>query len=252
MWFFGGGKAEAIARAWTQGSKSDAAGSLGPRYFEHLFLRTSGRFAQIEPSRDTAWSERKLGMQASTYFYVARCVPEFGDGIALFRAPRDRLAGHVVPFDTGGLAQGHVRIKQVGARKMTPADVYRDSRIELKNAVATFVEWIESSFRGVADYVRGTQPSRPRVADIVIGSKTDARAWTWEVSVPRAETRARELVPERIVVRTGTSEEFKDWVIENAPVADRDKELYLRRLGRTMMESSDPVGVTLARLEKMR
>jgi len=66
----------------------------------------SSATAIFNPKCTTRQNELVLGMPACAYAYLGKTVPDFGDAALAF--PFDDIAGHMSPFDTGGLVE-HIK-----------------------------------------------------------------------------------------------------------------------------------------------
>lgn len=228
--------------AWVQGMREQRP-SLGGSmpWMELLYRRTVGDLLNIPAAPKTKKAEESLSLQRSVYYYVGRCNPDFGE-LVVAHTDRSHAAPReieVTPFDTGGLALGHIqtlRPMDADGRR----NLVRDHTYTWDGYVAPIDSWLGTAFASSEDYIRGVPPRQPAVADVPIDRDED-RTWTWEGRVEARDYGGPPIRPAKIIVKTGHQNLYIEWM-RKARVLNMDASLEHIRWFRSVVEEVvDPV-----------
>lgn len=148
-----------------------------------------------DPDCTTRRNEAALGIPASSYAYLGKTVPDFGD--VGFAFPFDDITGEMSPFDTGGLVE---HIKPVSDRKVVEKRAFLDAySFNTRFRKRLIADYPGASRNATLAYLRGERPNAhngphrvwpraavtdPGVAAIWNGGNS-WQAWTWEARAPR-------------------------------------------------------------------
>lgn len=202
--------------SWVQGMRPVREEEQHPlRWQELLFRRLTGRWAI--PSGDTTLTaEHVLGFpEPMTYFFVGRCVPEFGSNAIASGLPVEALCDgpFTTPFDTGALAKGdRIAVSPVGDPHNCVEFVTSHTYVG-REYVDPMSTWLAAAFESPTDYVEGKTPSAHAVPEIILGAcRGDARIWTWEGRIPARDYVESPVDVRRVYFSDGTREPYIDWV----------------------------------------
>lgn len=139
-------------------------------------------------------AECGLHLRECVYLYVGRCQPEFSDSAICYVDP-DSCDADVSPFDTGGIWFGDIPTDPAidgadDARAFLSRYTYKHDAY-----LAQFRAWVDECYDAPADYIAGEKPSRPHAETIDLEATCDARAWTWEMRIPKIEFPSVSLEP---------------------------------------------------------
>lgn len=186
----------------------------------------------------TSQNETRLGFpEPCVYWYLMAVDPDYREGIILSVVTEEGDRPRLSPFDTGGVASGHVVWR--------PASMKADEMVRLNTfawspGATSFVDWVRSAFTRVHDYWNRTTLIRPTacyVDAIDLTACEDARSWTWEARLERsAATLSSAVSKTRLVMRSELYEAFMTWLPDHPGPATSDAELV--ELGRWLQENT--------------
>lgn len=195
--------------SWVIGMRPNGPG--GESWARLLYYRLTGQHHRTTAGARTSESEQALNIEQSIYFFIGRCVPDFGDtGVANARPSGGGLTA--VPFDTGGMAQGKIQTDP----PLTPAsraEIVRHWSLDEPNFSSEFPRWGARAYTSSAEYTEGLPPKQHLVAEIVISSdKNEARAWTWEGRVPSKQHACSLIQPLKVVLSDRLLDQYRTWI----------------------------------------
>jgi hypothetical protein len=132
------------------------------------------------PSR-TLDAENMLDLGHCLYFYAGRACRNYGD-IAFAFAPgsESNHSGSATPFDTGGLAFGHIRASLPDHSPTTLSQFTRESLLELSAWRDAFARFLAAYFPHPSAYWT-RRPYMPDPDGIFENPDNSWRAWTFEI-----------------------------------------------------------------------
>lgn len=181
-----------------------------------------------DPACRTRRNEAALGLPASSYAYLGKTVPDFGD--VGFAFPFDEITGEMSPFDTGGLV---AHIKPVSEREDAEKRAFLGAyTFNTRNRKRLLAAYPGSSRKATLSYLRGEPPNAHdgphrvwpsgAVTDPAIAAIWNAdnswQAWTWEA-------RARRRLPVKTVHRWSCSAVLHARIREYAETSAKNSEL---------------------------
>lgn len=228
--------------AWVQGMREQRpSSSPAAPWMELLYRRTVGDLHNISPAPKTKTAEETLGLKRSVYYYVGRCHPDYGELVVAHteRASAEPTDIEVTPFDTGGLALGHVRtLYPMGMDERRT--LVRECTYYWDGYRPPMTSWLQSAFETPIEYVLGTPPKEPAVAAVVVDGDQD-RTWTWEGRVEARDYGGPPLAPSKIVVKTGHANLYIEWM-RRARLLNLSETLdHIRWFRSVVEEVTDPV-----------
>ena len=237
-----------LACLWLQGMREDAERPYDRdaiSWMELLFRRLTGRFAGLTQGSKTAVSEEKLRLGTNVYYFVGRCIPQFGHNIVCSETGEQEEAA-VVPFDTGGLAHDHLRLSRPLKMHERRRVVKRESRTPLDH-VPAFATWVENAYpAGPSSYVQGEAPEVSAVAEVRIDN--DSRAWTWEARLRSIDYPRAPVDPVRIHLKPGDTDRYFRWLTEYRPMSLEETKSHIRSVASVTMEDDVPIRAMLTYL----
>lgn len=208
------------------------------QWMPELYLRATGQLARLKSSRTTSGAEHLFDIPASTYYYVGRPHPHFGELITHTRlvasagSPRARVS----PFDTGGLATNQIALEA----DATPAEILRRYSFRPRWFAWRFWRWIGSAFDDASAYVRGQRPRRRAVPEFDLDACAD-QAWTWEYRIPKDEIVPAVLTPWRLYISEGKLDGYMAWLQREMPLEGQAMAEHLSWIGDRVREVPSPV-----------
>jgi hypothetical protein len=206
-----------------------------------LLHKLTGSVLEHVSSAGTLKSERALGLGESVYFYVNAAHPKYGHSVILFRADRGARGrfARVSPFDTGGLAQGHIRLTaplgEMGLREL----LLRNSW-DLEEYKLAWWSWVSRAFTRPDFYVLEHRPAVHPAAEVVLES-CSSQAWYWELRILKSRYSEVSLKAQRVFVAPGGRRRFLHWLNSYAPVGDNTVRRMQSEFLRVVVESKNPV-----------
>lgn len=207
-------------RPWLQGSRSLAPDEVtSMKWQELLFCRLTGQFSRYITSPTTLQSEGILELDRSIYYGIGRNSPEFGETVAMFQ-PLETFGSHsavTTPFDTGGLAQGHIMLRPGSP---PAADVVQRSNVSIDQHQRRLNDWIDAAYPP-GDYRADEASSRPAdspVAAIQLTAATDDRGWTWEGRIIATDYTELPLTVRKVYLKRGALQRYWDWLEDFPPL----------------------------------
>ncbi|OII21859.1 hypothetical protein BIV01_17710 [Curtobacterium sp. MCBA15_013] len=190
---------------------------------ELLFCRLTGQFGSYISSPKTIASEQLLRLERSIYYGIGRNSPAFGEIVALFEPLEEHgsHAGVTTPFDTGGLAQGHIHLRPPVSN---PAEVVSDANVAIDRHQDALNGWIDATYPP-GDYRAdedGSRPTESSVPAIVLTPDTDDRGWTWEGRIDARDYDQLPLTVRRVYFKHGSLQMYLDWLEERTPLDSAD------------------------------
>jgi hypothetical protein len=216
---------------------------------ELFYRRFVGQLNDLPAAPKTEEAEALLdGGQRQAYYYVGRCMPEYGALCVAHVGPTapDHPTRTCV-FDTGGMVHGKIRLTHElsidGKVSVVQSHSYEGNKYE-----ADFENWIQGSFLSMTDYVRGERPSFSPVPEIELDAN-EPFAWTWE-GRHRASNRDEPLLaPIKIFMRRGHPRLYKEWLRRSRLLDAQETTVHLRQLAVVLEETPDPAGQMMRFLE---
>lgn len=235
-------------------SSGSAVASSTMSWQEILLRRLTGRFYGLPRSSSTAKAEAMLwaGNQY-VYYGIGRNSPEFGDYVAVFAAIEDgTISGAVAPFDTGGVALGHISLSNPSVD--APADVVHRHAIPLQSHQAALRAWITDSFHPSSDYLsedRAVTPEKPFAPEISMSRRADPRRWAWEGRLRAVMTDQKHLRARQVYFREDYLGRYRRWLTSHEnPLGPEESLKHARLLGRVAKSVPDPYGSMTSDLRK--
>lgn len=205
-----------------------------------LAKRLSGSVLEIQTSAGTKFSEKALGFAESVYFYVNAADPAYGDSVVLFRPTKKSVGTYarVSPFDTGGVAQGHVAFVAPfsldGLRHLVNGQSF-----ELRDYVAFWAQWAIDAYRRLNMYVEGSRPRFHSVPEVDL-NKCTSQGWLWEVRLMKARYTEYSVKPMKLFVAKGDRRRFSHWLKTQAVMGDDQLRKLQREYLKLAVESKNP------------
>lgn len=133
-------------------------------------------------SPKTLESEQTLGLDRSLYFFVGRILPGPAGGSCFAFDPSRELhhQGAATPFDTGGIAQGHIRSILPDSQSVTLQTFVQGSSFTLQRWRKRLAVYLAAYFGTPQGYLENQPPLRCDPEQI-FRLNVDCRSWTWEV-----------------------------------------------------------------------
>jgi hypothetical protein len=121
------------------------------------------------------------------------------------------------PFDTGGLAQGHIH-----TRPESPglAELVRQANVPVEQHQEALNTWVDAAYPP-GDYradEKGSRPPQSPVASILLTADTDDRGWTWEGRIVAADYDQLPLTVRRVYLKPEAIQHYWDWLEERTPL----------------------------------
>lgn len=210
---------------------------------EVLYARIGGKFLDLRQSEATAESERILDLDPSIYFYVNAPHPHFGQQIAIFSVDDvdDSRYVRVTPFDTGGLALGHIPLRPDAVEVNHRVFVQKFS-FEIDEYWVDFLTWVRAAYRRFANYVESRRPSHHFVSEIDLDHCSSSQAWFWEARMHRMRVLPVRTSAQRVVLGPGDRRRFLAWLGRMGGHGTAEAVEVARRFLSVSEESRDPAG----------
>ena len=164
-----------------------------PTVHEVIDVLRRGPSFNPDPTRRTRKNEATLGLPPSVYAYLGKTIPSFGD--VAFALPSNALSGEMAPFDTGGLVDHILPVRD--ADEVEKRAVLRTFSFATRTRRQHLSRYPGTTRDAVAAYLQGQRPRafdgphrvwpsnvRPAIAAIWVPSNS-WRAWTWEGRVTK-------------------------------------------------------------------
>ncbi|MGJ4844837.1 hypothetical protein [Leifsonia sp. Le1] len=228
--------------AWTQGMRPDEPSAL-PRpqpWQEVLWRRLTGRFGGLRSGNTTRESELTLGIGRNIYYYVGACHPDFGLYVASYGAHTSAAISATVlsPFDTGGLAQGHVAL----STPIEPAALVKRESYNVGDYQSRFNDWVAAAYETRNDYPSGVRPGSLISPEIdLAAADNDGRAWIWEGRITALDLPSAPMLPTAVFFQPGRKLRYRDWVKKEAPMSMVEAAEHLALIARIGQETTEPV-----------
>lgn len=223
---------------WIQGMRRDDRTSTSD-WRQLLFNRLDGHESRIRQGRRTEEAEHGLNINPSSYYFVDRCEPAYGDRALAFDHPDITFdSARVVPFDTGGLWHDRIETNPPGMTPSQKLEIVERCTFRSNDYLEAFIAWGRATFPSHAHYCRGSAPSESFCAIIALSlKKLDARSWTWEGRIPKERNLDGTLHPIRLFLARKDFEPYTRWVTDTATVPNSAK---LRHQGLLARIYEDP------------
>lgn len=184
-----------------------------------------GRCAEVEPSRTTVEAEDGLDIaDRPSYFFVMRTEQAFGRAVFVYTdngtSDQTGEGGGATPFDSGGLWHGHLCTEPPIGRDQR-LDLFRAANASLADWQRDFGDYVRINYSRLEEYVLGSSPKQGTPPIVPRSPPNSARAWTWEVRVPRDLVGVRLRLVSGAMLRTDYYD-YLDWLWRESPVEDRD------------------------------
>ena len=129
----------------------------------------------------TLAAENMLGFGRCLYLYAGRASPEFGDvSFAFEPGCESGHKGAATPFDSGGLAAGHIKSKLPNSAAPVLKKFVEDSSTDLNHWRNAFSQFLAAYFTDVTAYWTA-RPCRHDPEGIFENPENGWRAWTFEI-----------------------------------------------------------------------
>ena len=171
--------------------------------------------------RRPAWVYRASRL----YCFVMRTERAFGRAVFVYTdigtGDQTSQGGGATPFDSGGLWHGHIHTEPPIERDQRRT-MFRTANVPLTDWQGDFGTYVRTNYPRAEEYVLGHCPEQG-TPPIVPRSPNSARAWTWEIRVPR------DLVASRLRLVGGSMmrpdyDDYMDWLWRESLVEDRRAE----------------------------
>lgn len=179
---------------------------------ELLFRRLTWRFEGIPTGDKTARAEEALEFPVRmTYFYVGRCVPDFGSNtVASWPLSSPALT---TPFDTGSLAKPGMIVSSPPLSDDDRGRFVVDHSFDVGSYAERMSAWLAEAYAEPSNYVSGVKPAHHAIPQIVLDECAgDQRIWTWEARLPADDYAVPPLQTRVIYFSEGIRELYVDWI----------------------------------------
>lgn len=197
-----------------------------------------GEWTSFSRSPDTPRAEEGLGIRGEPlYCFVMRTERAFGQVVFVFAdtgAVDSSGEGGATPFDSGGLWHGYIQTEP-GLRADQKPGFFSRTNIPLSDWQHAFEAYVQANYPSWREYVLGQRPAHG-TPPIVLGGCNTARAWTWEVRVPRVSIKGRLELTGGSMPRADY-DRYLSWLWDESPVEDRDAARIQRWVGTNMILS---------------
>lgn len=209
---------------WTQGMRRDDRTSTTD-WRQLLFNRLDGRESRIRQGRRTEEAEHGLNLESSSYYFIDRCEPAYGDRAVAFDHPLVSLdSACVTPFDTGGLWHDRIETQPPRMTAAQKTDIVERFTFSSEDYLQAFIAWGKSAFSNHGQYCHGSAPSHAFCPEIRLSlDNMDARSWTWEGRVPKDQRYDGTLSPIRLFLAKKDFELYARWVTDTTAVPNSVK-----------------------------
>ncbi len=179
------------------------------------------------------------------YWYLLYVDPDYREAIILSSVSGDspNEAPRLSPFDTGGVAAGHIPLPEP---LTSPADFVRRYTYSWAAGLTEFGGWLERAYRRPSDYWDATRAVRPLegMTSIDLMTCTSSKAWAWESRLPlELADRSSTIHHETIMMRPELYNVFLNWLPEN-PGSSSDDEII--QLGAWLKQHATTTDTELA------
>jgi hypothetical protein len=154
----------------------------------------------VKSTHGTLESEEILDLGEHVYSYVGRCEPAYSACAIAYQADESVVA-QFSPFDTGGLAQGHIHCTPGPMNAASMRNLVRRNSWSAADFLPKFLAWGRSAFAQPRDYVEGSvEPTVMVTTEIARGGQNAPRAWTWEARLRKESAHRAPLAPVQLVM----------------------------------------------------
>jgi hypothetical protein len=183
--------------------------------FEDLILHPPHEIPTSEDidyySELTRSAENILDLNCSAYFYAGRAHPDFGIvALAFERSCEEDHTGTATPFDTGGLAGGHIDSNLPDRHPETLRAFIQASMEQLKDWRQAFTQFLAAYFSPISDYWSENQAIKQ--------SSNQATVLAWACH-PSLKT---------LVTRPKSKELRLDFLLSGSPCQPDPDDLFMR------------------------
>ena len=226
---------------WTQGMRRfvPTPPSRAMPWQEVLWRRLTGRFGGLRSGETTRDSEIILGIDRNVYYYLGSCHPDFGLFVATFgeHSPDAVPATAVSPFDTGGIAQGHIPLTTpILPKALVKRDSYKVGAYQ-----ANFNAWVSAAYPARDDYPTPQRPKFVVSPEIdLAAAEDDGRAWMWEGRVAARDLSAPPLKPTAVFFQPGRRIRYRDWIKEESSMTTAETSEHIQLIASIGRDDPDP------------
>jgi len=224
--------------SWVQGQREVAEARASVTWMELLYRRVTRDFDAITSGPKTSEAEQGLGIQPSTYFYVERPHPHFGDSVVAFMDSASDYAA-AVPFDSGGLWHGHVPLidEMTAAQK---SELLHRWSFTCPDYQLPFAQWVDEAIGGLGDYRVDVAPTGVLPPEIDL-STASSQSWTWEARLRKNVGAGESIQVSRVYLMDGRRSVYLSWLRDQRWLARGERLEHLRWVAEHVEETPNPV-----------